>query len=370
MNIKYKYSIVERETKTIGKVYDLSFYYTDTRTGNRVQHHKRGFKTKRDAREYYTEFVTKLLIAKPTDITPNSVLMYEKARATYLMAVKDTVKDSTLYDFNKVGRNYLDIYWHKKDLMKTTKQDLNDFKLWLSMSKKSNGVYISPSTQQKVFRQFMAFYHWCIDYYNVPNVSVPAPKRSKKQANIAVWSQEEFEKFIAVVDDDRFKTTFTILFYCGLRCGELQALLSTDYDGKRLFVHSTYTRKTTDGSTFKITETKNYKSRYVPIPTPAQATIEDWAKKNKDSDYLVGKNSLPLHDTTIQNAFTRYIKKAGLSKIRIHDLRHSYVSMLISHGASFTIVAKLIGDNPEQVVKTYAHYFNKDIDDIISSISW
>lgn len=367
-DIRYKYSITERQTKTIGKVYDLSFYYTEQLTGNRVQHHKRGFKTKRDAREYYTDFVTKLLIAKPTDITPNSVLMYEKARATYLMAIKDSVKDSSLYEFRMVGKNYLDIWWRKKDLMRTTKQDLNDFKLWLA-SVKLTGNTISASTQNKIFRQFMAFYHWCVDYFNVPDISVSAPKRSRHKTEISIWSQEDFDRFISVVEDERHKVVFSILYYCGLRCGELQALTPKDFDGKRFYVHCTYTRKTTDGSPYKITETKNYNNRYVPIPAPVLPLIENWYKKNKGNDFLVGTSS-PLHNSTIQNAFTRYTQKAGLPKIRIHDLRHSYVSLLISHGANFTIVAKLIGDNPEQVVKTYAHYFNKDIDDIISSISW
>ena len=347
-------------------MYDISFRYIDNYTGLPVQKMKRGFRTKKDAVEFYTDFMSEIIQSKPASKPTARKVLYEEARKVYLVAIKQDVKESTLYEFKRVGANYLDKFWNGKNLCATQKQDFVDFKLWLATIRK-NGQQLAPNTQNKIYRQFTAFYNWCIEQYSVPDVAVPAPKKSKRQTEMQVWTQDEFERFIAVVDDERFVAVFSALFYCGMRCGELQALTPSDFDGKQFYVHCTYTRKTLDGTPYKITETKNYKSRYVPIPAPVLPIIAEWHKKNKGNNFLFGKSS-PLHSSTIQNAFTRYTEMAGLPKIRIHDLRHSYVSMLVSHGANFTIVAKLIGDTPEQVVKTYAHAFDKDIEAIIKSI--
>ena len=70
----------------------------------------------------------------------------------------------------------------------------------------------------------------------------------------------------------------------------------------------------------------------------------------------------------MRRAFRLYCEKAGVPIIRIHDLRHSFVSMLIHLGANFIIIAELIGDTVEQVIKTYGHLYESDKYDLISKI--
>jgi site-specific recombinase XerD len=76
----------------------------------------------------------------------------------------------------------------------------------------------------------------------------------------------------------------------------------------------------------------------------------------------------PLSDNGTRRVFLAYTKKAGLPQIRLHDLRHSFVSMLIHLGANFMVVADLIGDTVEQVTKTYGHLYQEDKMDIIARI--
>ena len=82
--------------------------------------------------------------------------------------------------------------------------------------------------------------------------------------------------------------------------------------------------------------------------------------------YFGGDN--PLADNTVRRVFLEYTKKADLPQIRIHDLRHSFVSMLIHLGANFMVVADLIGDTVEQVTKTYGHLYQEDKLSIIARI--
>ena len=88
---------------------------------------------------------------------------------------------------------------------------------------------------------------------------------------------------------------------------------------------------------------------------------------HKGKFYFGGEK--PLAATTVARVFNKYIEQAGVKRIRIHDLRHSFVSMLIHLGANFMVVADLISDTVEQVLKTYGHLYQEDMTNILSKIT-
>ena len=202
--------------------------------------------------------------------------------------------------------------------------------------------------------------------YEVPDVlyGTTIPKRKVQKKEYSIWTKEDFDKFISCDMFEKYKTLFTLLFYSGIRIGEAQALKVSDYNGKDIFVHATYSKKTLDGTPYKITETKNYKARHVPLPKACIEVLDEWVKDRHKNEFLFGKTPVALNP--IRNALDRYSESAGVPRIRIHDLRHSYVSMLISKGANFAVVAALIGDTLDQVIKTYAHSIEEDKIKVIS----
>jgi integrase len=178
------------------------------------------------------------------------------------------------------------------------------------------------------------------------------------------WTKEEFDKFISVVDNPTHKAIFMFLFYTGRRKGEVLALNKNDIKKNEIIFSKTYTRKTLDGVPYKITTTKNEKIGKTPICKPLAELI---SMHEFDAPFAFGGKN-PIHENTIAHAFERYIEKADVKKIRMHDLRHSFVSMLIHLGANLTVVADLIGDTLEQVTKTYAHLYEEDKQKIIARI--
>lgn len=358
----FRYNIQERETKRYGKVYDV-YFYVDGK-----QKCLRGHKTKTAAKQAFNDFMEQTLTAPKIEPTTKR-LYYEDARRQYFNAIQYTVKESSLYDFKHTGSKYHDVYFKRKDLMRLTKQDVLGFQDWLYTQKKENGQPYSPQMLVKVYRQFCTFYRWCILRYEAPNVlsNLQFAKKRVQKKELDVWTRADFDRFIDDVDNPKYKAMFTTLFYCGLRVGEAQALKVKDYDGATLFIHSTYTKKTLDGSAYKITETKNYKARRVPVPAPCKAVLDEWVQNRPSDEFLFGNGS-PASLNPIRTYFDTHIERAGVSRIRIHDLRHSYVSMLLSLGASVPTVASLIGDTIEQVVKTYAHSIEDDKIAIISKI--
>lgn len=124
------------------------------------------------------------------------------------------------------------------------------------------------------------------------------------------------------------------------------------------------TRKTFNGESFEITSTKADKTQEVPICR----TVQDELKIYKgDAPFFFGGEK-PIADNTLRRVFRAYCAKAGVPPIRIHDLRHSFVSMLIHLGANLMVVADLIGDTVEQVTKTYGHLYESDKREIISKL--
>lgn len=360
MNNNFNYNIQPRETKK-GTVYDV-FFYVVTPEGRK---HKRlsGYKTKTLAKKAYTDFMANY-IAMPVRFDGKSVVRYDVARREYLGYAQSTVKESSLYDFVHTAKKHYDEFFSGRDMQTVTKQDIIEWQnqLW---AKTYRGKLYTQKTLSKIYGQFTVFYSWCVEHYGLENAlnGVKMPKRKDNKEPRQIWTEAEFDQFIASVDNIKYKALFTTLFYCGCRIGELQALQSNDYDGQKLFVHGTFTRKTMDGSPYRITETKNYKSRYVPLPEKATAVLDEWLSYKKthkiSNAYIFGEND-PISLNAIQNAFTRGVEKSAVKKLRIHDLRHSYVSLLMSKGVNFGVIAALIGDTLEQVVKTYAHHVEAD----------
>lgn len=104
--------------------------------------------------------------------------------------------------------------------------------------------------------------------------------------------------------------------------------------------------------------------------TPICSVVQEELKTYKgESPFFFGGEN-PLAEMTVSRVFGKYCKKAEVKVIRIHDLRHSFVSMLIHLGANFIVVADLIGDTVEQVTKTYGHMYESDKLAIIDKISY
>lgn len=114
--------------------------------------------------------------------------------------------------------------------------------------------------------------------------------------------------------------------------------------------------KTLNESLYTITSTKAEKKYTTPICEPLRVELDGYIGQ---SPFFFGGDR-PLPWETVRRRFDMYIKKADVKRIRLHDLRHSFVSMLIHLGANMTVVADLIGDTIEQVTKTYGHMYEED----------
>lgn len=174
-------------------------------------------------------------------------------------------------------------------------------------------------------------------------------------------------RFIDVVDDDVYRALFTLLFYTGIRKGEAFALRPEDYDGSSLRINKTVTTKTTDDA-WKVTSNKTETDHTSPLADPARRALDEYITKVAPEGPFLFGGVRPLPAETVRRKFARYTAAAGVKAIKIHGLRHSFVSMCIHVGGNYTVIASLIGDTPEQVLKTYGHMWASDKAAVVAAL--
>lgn len=372
-----KYSTQERQTKR-GRVYDVCFRIV-TQDGIEKQKKLSGFKTKSAAKEAYLEFVqeycelTKFAPRKggQPEYTGTQNLSVNVLAPIYFQALNNQIKDATIYEKQKIFNLFLLPRFGNMDIRDITKQELYTWQdeLWRMRNQKT-GNYLSYKYLSKIRTYFSAFLSWCAERYETTNylLQVRKPKKRTPKTEMQFWTRNEFMEFIQTVDDPIYHTLFMMLFYTGRRKGEVLALSPSDVNltTKAISFTKSLTRKTLTDSPYEITSTKAEKKATTPICETLLQELENY-QCNSDARFYFGGDT-PLSDNTIRRTFNEYTQKAGLRQIRIHDLRHSFVSMLIHLGANLTVVADLIGDTLAQVTKTYAHLYEEDKHQIIAKI--
>lgn len=365
-----KYSMVERKTKA-GTVYDVIFRVIDA-TGTERKKRLCGYSAKRLAKAAHDKFITencevvqKSLIRKKPD-TKRVPLVGELIQQ-YLISISNQNRESSIFDKRSAYKIYVLPRFENTPIDKLTKEKVRMWQddLW-STRNPETGEYYSYAYLSKIRTFFSSFLQWVEETYNYPNRlrEIKKPRKQQIDRQMSFWNREEFERFISVVDDPMWHTFFTLLFYTGRRKGEVLALRPEDVKKTAITFSKSITRKTQTKEAYAVVPTKAGKSQTVPV---CPVVINELKTYTPQSPFFFGGDR-PLAENTVTRTFRRYCGMAGLEPIRIHDLRHSFVSMLIHMGTNFMVIADLIGDNVEQVTKTYGHLYEEDKNKVLSRI--
>ena len=170
---------------------------------------------------------------------------------------------------------------------------------------------------------------------------------------------------------------FEILYFCGLRKGELRGLTWKNIDlvNKVLSVKKQITDRGGTVKDFQFSTPKT-KSSIRTLP-PNKVLLNDLkllkeqASKEHgfNDDYFVIGDAFPISSNTISLRKNRNCKLADVPQIRIHDFRHSCASLLVNNGANITVIAKYLGHTKiEETLNTYTHLFNSALNEVVNLI--
>lgn len=165
------------------------------------------------------------------------------------------------------------------------------------------------------------------------------------------------------------KVMFEILYYCGLRKGELRGLTWSDIDfvNKTLSVKKQITGRGGSVKEFQFSTPKTKRSiRTLPLNKLLLNGLK-LLKKGRSKEHEFNDNYFVIEDAFPVGSNT--ITSRKVPQIRIHDFRHSCASLLVNNGANITVVAKYLGHTKiEETLNTYIHLFNSALNEVVSII--
>lgn len=338
---------VYKEEKT--NTWRVIYRYTDW-NGERKQSQKRGFKTKREAQAWEREQLNKL--GGDLDMIFKSFVEH------YSEDMQTLLKENTWETKKHIIDKKLIPYFGKLKMCNITAQQIITWQNELINHKDDNGKPYSPVYLKTIHNQLSAIFNHAVRYYNLKEN--PCQKAGsmgkKKNREMLFWTKEEYLKFAdAMMDKPKSYYTFEMLYWTGIREGELLALTSADFDFEKRTVTINKSFQHLNGRDI-ITLPKTEKSnRTIQLPKFLCDEMQDYLKMLYD----VGLEDrvFPITKSYLHREMDRGAKEAGVKRIRIHDIRHSHVSLLIDMGFSATAIADRVGHESIDITYNYAHLF-------------
>ncbi len=160
------------------------------------------------------------------------------------------------------------------------------------------------------------------------------------------------------------RTAIALAAYAGLRRGEVCALRVRDVDMQEGVI-----RVQRALSAGKLLTPKNGKPRVVPIAEPLQPMLAEAMRlAHPEAPLLRTSRGVAPAPKTLVNRLHRLQSRLGLPPRTFHDLRHRFVSTLVSHGASLRAVQALVGHSSLSVTARYAHVLPGDLRSTIARL--
>ena len=201
---------------------------------------------------------------------------------------------------------------------------------------------LAPKTVQNVHRMLHRALRDAVrwDYLaRNPAEDASSPRVPRKRPTD--WTPDQLAAFLVHVRDDRFYALWLLAVTTGLRRGELAGLREGDLDLDRGRLSPGVTRVVVDGRV-RTSEVKTHAGERSIALDPATAAalqlyLDSWRAERRQlgqtaPELFVRRNGKPLHPDSITQMLHGLSDAAGLPRIRLHDVRHSYASAALRAG--------------------------------------
>ena len=318
--------------------------------GERKQTSKRGFPTKRDALAWEREQLRK--VNADLDMTFDSFV------GTYTADMRSRVKENTWETKEHIIRTKLQPYFGKRKMCEIQPKEIIAWQNKMINYRDEKDNPYSPVYLKTVHNQLSAIFNHAVKFYGltVNPASKVGNMGTSKNKEMLFWTKEEYQKFADVMMDKPVSFyAFEMLYWCGIREGELLALTPADFDFERKTVSITKSYQRLKGRDVITTPKTPKSNRVINMSQFLCNEMQDYIKmlygiESVDRIFTITKSY--LHHEMIRGA-----KEAKVKRIRIHDIRHSHISLLIDMGFTAIAIADRVGHESINITYNYAHLF-------------
>ena len=333
------------------------FYYTNWQ-GIKKQKWKRGFATKKEALGFERDFLEKQ--------SANPDMTFQNLYEIYMEDMAARLKQSTLLTKKAVLQTHILPFFGSKPINEIKASDVRRWQAKL-MSSPNN---YSQTYLKKINTELNSIINYAKRFYDLnTNPCGKAGTIGKAKAEeMDYWTYDEYIAFREGVKDKSLSyICFEVLYWTGMREGELLALspADIDLDNKTISINRTYQR--IEGKDV-FTSPKTRKSkRKIPIPDFLCQELSDYIQ----SRYMLDADErlFPVTKSYLSHEMIRGCKNTGVKKIRIHDIRHSHASLLINQGCDALMLADRLGhEKVSTTLNTYSHLFPHKQQELVHSL--
>jgi integrase/recombinase XerD len=214
----------------------------------------------------------------------------------------------------------------------------------------------SASYQNQVVNAVKLFFRH-IEKRSIDVDLIHRPKRQKLLPN--VLSKEEVKMILEAAQNIKHKTMLSLIYACGLRCGEILRLKPDHVDTRR--------------GILIIKQSKGRKDRIAPLSLKTIEMLKRYREAFKTTTYLFeGQNAgSPYDERSLQNVLKQNVARAGITKpVSLHWLRHSYATHLLENGTDLRYIQEILGHSSSKTTEIYTHVSNKAIQKITSPFDY
>ena len=328
-------------------------------TGKQIQKYRSGFQTKKEAREEYS----KLVLTSTAELTEKkkTISFQQFIEETYLPWYKTQVKESTYLNRRSTIQKHFS-YFYK---MATDEIEPINVQNWqLEFAKEFSPNYI------RIVQGMLSI---AFDRAIVLGIAKKNPSRmvgniKSKKTKVDFWTLEEFQKVISLLyKGDYYEhylfISFWLLFMTGMRIGEAAALQWSDIDFETGLSNINKTLYYKSMDEYKFVDPKTQASvRTIYIDADTIRELKAWRevqqKVLKGCGFILSYSGIPTSKHTLPRALEKLAGLAGVHRIKIHALRHSHASLLISMGENPLLIKERLGHEKIQTtLGTYGHLY-------------
>lgn len=283
--------------------------------------------------------------SKPQPETPREEVIQKLEELRSWMRSK-RYSDSTIVTYIDSLRTFFK-YFDDKDSVEITNEDLIEFNNRYILKNK-----LSASFQNQVVNAVKLFCRITENKKLDPEL-IHRPKRAKVLPN--VLSKEEVKAILSAHSNIKHKAMLSLIYSCGLRCGELIKLKPEDVDGKR--------------GLLLVKQAKGRKDRIVPLSPKILQLLREYYIACKPEIYLFEgqKKGEPYDERSLQQVLKQSLRKCNITKpVSLHWLRHSYATHLLENGTDLRYIQEILGHTRSTTTEIYTHVSNLSIQKVVS----
>lgn len=356
--------------KQNNNLYRASVSLGSDNLGRRIQRTKRGFKTQKDAQNWRLKMLADF---GKNSTSANSSMSFKIFLDDYFIPYYKGYVGERTFDMALPKLKKLDYFGNMK-LNAITAPCIQKWQNSLFT------VGLSSNYIRSIHQIFQQILDQAVKLGMLPNNPAKIVGNVKKEKpKTDFWTPEEFQKFISTFDtSDTYEhlkfVTFWFFYMTGVRSSELLALnwSDIDFEKKTVSINKSLYYKSQRNWKYKPTKSRA-SNRLLALDDDTLKVLSDWKSiqsKTGKIDFVFSLNGLPQTKGTWGRNIKKHSEYAGVKRIRVHDLRHSQASLMLSLGMSLLQVQDRLGhDDEKTTLGTYSHLYPNAMREVANQLT-